>query len=99
MFAAFNRAISWPLELHPLAQLLYLWWPRSDFTREQSELSTKLNTLALFWFHYSRYPTKGKSFCPDRKITGQRPQTGNVLLKSSSTNAISPTAPSRTLVR
>src|SRR5208282_5870860 len=26
-------------------------------------------------------PTKGKSFCPDRKISGQRPQTGNVLLK------------------
>ena len=23
MFAVFNRAISWPLELHPLAQLLY----------------------------------------------------------------------------
>jgi hypothetical protein len=25
-----------------------LWWPRSDFTREELELSTKLNTLALF---------------------------------------------------
>jgi hypothetical protein len=24
-----------------------LWWPRSDFTREELELSTKLNTLAL----------------------------------------------------
>ena len=24
-----------------------LWWPRSDFTREESELSTKLNSLAL----------------------------------------------------
>jgi hypothetical protein len=23
------------------------WWPRSDFTREELELSTKLNTLAL----------------------------------------------------
>jgi hypothetical protein len=41
------------------------WWPQSDFIREESELSTKLNTLALllvpllpethyYGFHQSR---------------------------------------------
>jgi len=48
MFAVFNRAIIRRSSCTLWRNSSMMVWPRSDFTREESDLSTKLNALAPF---------------------------------------------------